>query len=83
MKALLLASVALLIGLPAKADTVLLLTREWYNAGYAGGLNYVKIQVKDIETCEEQGAIFVSSERLIGGSNEKYSDRGFECLEGK
>ena len=82
MKALLLASVALSIGVPAKADTVWLLMREWYNGGY-GALDYVKIQAKDIESCEEQGAIFVSSERLIGGSIEKFSERGFECLEGK
>ena len=75
------ASAALLIGLPVQADTVWLLMREWYNGGY-GALDYVKIQVKDIESCEEQGAIFVSSERLIGGGVERFSQRGFECIEG-
>ena len=83
MKALLLATATLMVGLPVQADTVWLLMREYYTTGYAGGLDYVKIQVKDIESCEEQGAIFVSSERLIGGSSERNSERGFECLEGK
>ena len=82
MKALLLASAALLVGLPAQADSVWLIMREWYNGGY-GALNYIKIPAKDLDSCEEQGALFVSSERLIGGGMEKFAQRGFECLEGK
>ena len=39
-----------------------------------------KLEMEDMDQCEEQGAIFVASERM-GKERGKYV--GFECLEGK
>ena len=40
---------------------------------------FEKIEMKDLDQCEMQGALFMSSERLYR-TNER---RGFECIEGK
>ncbi len=81
MKALVLASAALLIGLPAQADTVWLIIKEAVKPGGSKfALGIEKLEMKDMEQCEEQGAIFMSSERLGIKRNEL---SGFECLEGK
>ena len=81
MKALVLASAALLIGLPAQADTVWLIIKEAVKPGSSRfALGIEKLEMKDMEQCEEQGAIFMSSERLGIKRNEL---SGFECLEGK
>ena len=40
---------------------------------------FEKIEMKDLDQCEMQGALFMSSERLYR-TNEM---RGFECMEGK
>lgn len=81
MKALLLASAALTLSLPVQADTIWLIMKESVRVGpdeFALGME--KLEMKDMEQCEEQGAVFMTSERL-GIKREKYS--GFECLEGK
>tara|TARA_Y100000022_G_scaffold187901_1_gene185762 strand:+ start:414 stop:668 length:255 start_codon:yes stop_codon:yes gene_type:complete len=39
----------------------------------------LSLPMKSLEQCEEQGAIFMSSERL----DKHLPHRGFECLEGK
>ena len=81
MKVLLLASAALFIGLPVQADTVWLIMKEAvYVQGQRFALGIDKLEMKDMEQCEEQGAVFMTSERL-GAKRENYS--GFECLEGK
>ena len=81
MKSLLLASAALTIALPVQADTVWLIMKEVVKPKSPGlALGIEKLEMKDIEQCEEQGAVYMSSERL-GIRREKYS--GFECLEGK
>lgn len=39
-----------------------------------------KLEMENMEQCEEQGAVFIASERM-GRNRGKYV--GFECLEGK
>ena len=80
MKALLFASAALLIGVPVQADTVWLIMKEAVVVTGSFAVGMEKLEMTDMEQCEEQGAVFMSSERL-GIKREKYS--GFECLEGK
>ena len=43
-------------------------------------LDLEKLEMKDMDQCEEQGAIFIASERM-GEKRGRYI--GFECLEGK
>ncbi len=55
----------------------------WLLLSVDDGRNYStleKIEMKDMEQCEEQGAAFLASKRIgIRHQNEK----GFECLKGK
>ena len=81
MKILLLVSAALTIALPVQADSVWLIMKEAVkDKGVVITLGMEKLEMKDMEQCEEQGAVFMSSKRL-GIQREKYS--GFECLEAK
>ena len=81
MKAFLLASAALTLALPVQADTVWLIMKEAvFIPGPAFSLGIDKLEMKDMEQCEEQGAVFIASARL-GKGRESFS--GFEYLEGK
>ena len=75
MKALLMASAALLVGLPVQADTVWLFVRE----SYGEAVTFEKIPITSMDQCEEQGALYLASSRL---SKNRYRF-GFECFEGK
>ena len=83
MKGLLATSIALTaIGaVPVHAGSVWLIMKEAVDSsGPRFALALEKLEMSDMDQCEEQGAIFMSSERL-GDRRSKYS--GFECLEGK
>jgi len=72
----------LCVAAPVRADSVWLIMKEAvFVQGQRFALGIEKLEMKDMEQCEEQGAIFMASERLGGRSRENYS--GFECLEGK
>lgn len=49
--------------------------------GWAEDAALEKIEMRDMQQCEMQGAIWVSSTRIEKDSRAKYN--GFECLEGK
>ena len=80
MKPLFFGIAALLVGFPVNADTVWLLLREKSRYGDEP-LVLEKIPTNSMEQCEEQGAIYMSSERL--GSKRNADRTGFECFEGK
>ena len=89
MKRLVATAIALstLGALPVTAETALesIPTEDksstWLILALGNGLDdgaLLSLPMKSMDQCEEQGAIYMSSERL---SERKY--RGFECLEGK
>ena len=82
MKKLLIPVFAVLMGAtPAHAGSVWLIMKEAvFLKSDRFSLALEKLEMKSMEQCEEQGAVFVSSERM-GKSRGKYV--GFECLEGK
>ena len=49
--------------------------------GWAEDAALEKIEMRDMQQCEMQGAIWISSTRIEKDSRAKYN--GFECLEGK
>ena len=83
MKGLLATSIALTaIGaVPVHAGSVWLIMKEAISIkGYKFALDLEKLEMKSMEQCEEQGAIFIARKRM-GRYKPQYS--GFECLEGK
>ena len=81
MKKLVIPVIALLIvAPPIHAGSVWLIMKE---ADYTKGefvLDIDKVEMESMQQCEEQGAIYASSERM-GRVRPQYT--GFECLEGK
>ena len=68
-------------GLPVQAGSVWLIMKEAVSlSGLRIAVDLEKLEMKDIDQCEEQGAIFMASERM-GRKRDKYI--GFECLEAK
>ena len=84
MKRLLISVFALLIATPApavQAGSVWLIMKEAVAIkGTRFALDLEKLEMSDMDQCEEQGAIFIASERM-GKDRGMFS--GFECLEGK
>ena len=81
MKSLVLAIILLSTSLPANAGSVWLIMKEAVSKkGPRFALALEKLEMSDMDQCEEQGAIFVSSERM---GEYRGSLVGFECLEGK
>ena len=84
MKKLLISVFALLIATPApavQAGSVWLIMKEAvFTGGWRFAIDMEKLEMKDMEQCEEQGALFIASERM-GRGRGIYS--GFECIEGK
>ena len=82
MKKLLSPVFFLLMAAPAvQADSVWLIMKEAVSdSGPRFALALEKLEMKAMEQCEEQGAVFIASERM-GRNRGKYV--GFECLEGK
>ena len=89
MKRLLTTAIALstLGALPVVAETALRANPTenqssiWLILALGNGLDdgaLLSLPMRSMDQCEEQGAMYMSSERL---SERKY--RGFECLEGK
>ena len=73
--------------LPAAAETVLRANPTenqssiWLILALGNGLDdgaLLSLPMKSIDQCEEQGAIYISSQRIAN-----HFPRGFECLEGK
>lgn len=80
MKALLLATAALLITLPAHSATVYLVLKSRSLKTSTGvGLSVVTIPMMSLDQCEEQGALLISSERF----DMDYEYGAFECITGK
>jgi hypothetical protein len=65
----------------AQAGSVWLIIKEGVYSYGELGITMEKIEMKDMDQCEEQGAVFISSKRLGKSREKNYS--GFECLEGK
>ena len=84
MKRLLATAIALstLGALPVQAGSVWLIMKEAVNPHMKEefGISLEKLEMESMEQCEEQGAVFIASERM-GKDRGKFS--GFECLEGK
>ena len=78
MKALLLATAALLIALPAQGETIYLLIKSY--EGMQNGLALHSLPMSSIDQCEEMGAIVASSKRfdLYHAKHDT-----FECITGK
>ena len=67
-----------------KAESVWLIlqTYGFHSAGLSNSL--LKIEMKDMNQCEEQGKDFMDSPRIDSTEEKKrYKYRGFECLKGK
>lgn len=86
-RAMLIASLAL-GAVPVSAETALRSTSNadksstWLVLSVDDGRNYSsfeKVEMKDMDQCEEQGAVYLSSKTIGRRQNEK----GFVCLEGK
>ena len=84
MKKLLISIFALLIATPApavQAGSIWLIMKEAVRVeGSRFALDLEKLEMRDMDQCEEQGAVFMASERM-GRDRGKYV--GFECLEAK
>ena len=80
MKSLLLATAALLVGLPVQAETVYLVLKSRSLKSSAGvGLSVVTIPMTSLDECEEQGTLLISSDRF----DMDYEYGVFECITGK
>lgn len=62
--------------------TVWLIMKEGLYTKGELGIALEKLQMRDMEQCEEQGALFLASERL-GRTRNRDNLTGFECIEGK
>ena len=84
MKKLLISVFALLLAAPAvQAGSVWLIMKEAvkpHRTAGSFGIALEKLEMESMEQCEEQGAVFIASERM-GKDRGKYV--GFECLEAK
>ena len=81
MKSLVLAIMLLSASMTANAGSVWLIMKEAVSIqGHRFALDLEKLEMSDMDQCEEQGAIFISSERM---GEYRGSLVGFECLEGK
>jgi len=84
VKKLLISIFALLIATPApavQAGSIWLIMKEAVRVeGSRFALDLEKLEMRDMDQCEEQGAVFMASERM-GRDRGKYV--GFECLEAK
>ena len=80
MKAFLLASAALTIALPVQADSVWLIMKEVVSGKENIGVGMEKLEMRDLNQCEEQGAIWSSSKRAHKTAPDAM---GFECIKGK
>jgi len=78
MKALLLATAALLVGLPVQAETAYLVLKSMKNTTI-GGITVVTIPMTSLDQCEEQGALLTTSKRF----DRQYNQDVFECITGK
>ena len=65
-----------------RPSTVWLIMKEGLYTYGELGIALEKLQMRDMEQCEEQGAIFLASERL-GRTRNRNNLTGFECIEGK
>ena len=83
MKKLLISVFALLLTTPAvQAGSVWLIMKEAVSIkGSRFALALEKLEMSDMDQCEEQGAIWISSSRAIDKEYIRGS-LGFECLEG-
>ena len=90
MKRLVATAIALstLGALPAAAETTeqSIIAGEkpsiWLILSVDDGANYStfeKVEMKDMDQCEEQGAIFLASKKI----GRRHNEKGFVCLEGK
>jgi len=77
MKALLLASAALLICLPAQSETIYLLIKS--ERKYAG-MALHSLPMESLDQCEEVGALVISSDRFDTPNTHRDA---FECITGK
>ena len=69
--------------MPVQAGSVWLIIKEAVKPRQTAGsfgITLEKLEMESMDQCEEQGAIFMASERM-GKDRVKFS--GFECLEGK
>ena len=82
MKKLLISIFALMIAAPSvQAGSIWLIMKEAVRVeGNRFALDLEKLEMRDMDQCEEQGAVFMASERM-GRDRGKYV--GFECLEAK
>ena len=54
----------------------------WLILSVDDGMNYSsfeKVEMKDMNQCEEQGAVYLSSKKI----GRRHNEKGFVCLEGK
>ena len=71
------------ISLPVQAGSVWLVLKE--GTEYYGQFSVAleKIEMENMDQCQEQGALWISS-NTIGGRNQNSAKMtGFECIEGK
>ena len=74
-------ALALISAPQVQAGSVWLIMKEAVRVeGSRFALDLEKLEMRDMDQCEEQGAVFMASERM-GRDRGKYV--GFECLEGK
>jgi len=81
---LILATPLFLIGIiaPVKADSVWLIMKEVVSRGESFGIAIEKLEMKDLNQCEEQGAKYIVSKKL-GKWRDSGGYTGYTCLEGK
>tara|TARA_R100000951_G_scaffold92543_1_gene80982 strand:+ start:278 stop:550 length:273 start_codon:yes stop_codon:yes gene_type:complete len=90
MKPLLFGIAALLVGLPSYSQTAQVQSKNNTNSTWLimkevvneTGLAMVKLEMKDMNQCEEQGALYFSSKKL-GKWRHVMDLTGYICLEGK
>ena len=74
-------ALALISAPQVQAGSVWLIMKEAVRVeGSRFALDLEKLEMRDMDQCEEQGAVFMASERM-GRDRGKYV--GFECLEAK
>ncbi len=68
---------------PAKAGSVWLVLKE--GGEYYGQFSVAleKIEMKNMDQCQEQGALWISSNTIGGRNSNTLKMTGFECIEGR